>query len=281
MTASCFRVISGVANKMGACFLEGDSTVINGAQSDIGESANRLRRYAEFDRMNGAYLDWQLGLFRDYLGDRILEIGCGVGGILKRLPRCTLIHGLDVEEEVLQAAVERFRNQPEIQFSLCDLATCDDNQLMALQHAELDTVVAINVLEHIEDDVIVLQRAEQLLQPGGHLLLLVPAHQWLYGEYDRLDGHFRRYSKNTLTAVIEQTRFCVQSLRYFNAVGALGWWWQYRVLKKKIHGSTEFGMMNRLIPLLRRVEGVVAPPFGLSLAAVLRKRGELDVETGK
>ena len=81
--------------------------------TDDGSLEIRLNRYAEFDRINGPYLDWQFEQFRPYLGDRVLEIGCGVGSILERVPRCSLIKSLDVEADVLSAARQRFAAMPQ------------------------------------------------------------------------------------------------------------------------------------------------------------------------
>ena len=240
-------------------------------ESDSASLQIRLNRYAEFDRINGRYLDWQLDQVRPFLGDRILEIGCGIGGILERLPGCSLIHSLDVEEDVLAAARERFKDRSECQFSLLDISTCDQEELAELKTSRFDTILAINVLEHIEDDVTLLQRAEQLLVPGGYLLLLVPAHQWLYGDYDRLDGHYRRYSQRVLKSVVSQTSFEVHRMHYFNLLGAIGWWVHYRLLRKKMHGTRQFGFMSRMIPLMRFAERVASPPIGLSVVAVLRR----------
>jgi len=240
----------------------------------------RLNRYAEFDRINGAYLDWQLEQFLPFLGDRILEIGCGIGGILERLPPCSLIYSLDVEADVLAAAQQRFAGRPDCQFSLLDLATCSEQAFVDLKSQQFDTVLAINVLEHIQNDGIILQRVEQLLRPGGHLLILVPAHQWLYGEYDRLDGHFRRYSKNGLARLISQTKLRIRRLHYFNLLGAAGWWLHYRFLKNAMHGAGQFALMSRMIPLMKWAERIVSPPFGLSVIAVLQNPAENDNTTG-
>jgi len=231
----------------------------------------RLNRYAEFDRINGPYLDWQLEQFRPFIGDRILEIGCGIGGILERLPRCSLIRSLDVEEDVLAAARERFFSRSECRFSLLDISTCGQSELGELKTSGFDTILAINVLEHVRDDATLLQRAEQLLVPGGYLLLLVPAHQWLYGDYDRLDGHFRRYSRGMLKTVVSQTSFEVCRMHYFNLLGAVGWWIHYRLLRKTLHGAKQYRFMSLMIPFMRFAERVVSPPIGLSVVAVLRR----------
>lgn len=233
--------------------------------------AIRLNRYTEFARINGPYLDWQLDQFRPFLGDRILEIGCGIGGILGRLPCCSLIQSVDVKEDVLNVASERFTVRPECRFALLDISTCDETKLSELKGARFDTVLAINVLEHIRDDVTVFLRVEEILVPGGYLLLLVPAHQWLYGDYDKLDGHFRRYSLKSLKNLVAKTSFEVRGMYHFNIAGAIGWWVHYRLLGRTMHGRSQFRFMRFLIPLMRRIERIVSPPFGLSIVAVLRR----------
>jgi SAM-dependent methyltransferase len=187
---------------------------------------SRVARYTEFDRLNRPYLEWQLAGFRPFLGRRILEIGCGVGGILDLVGPREAVLGVDVDREVL---------------------------------------------EHVRDDLAALERLERVLAPGGHLCLLVPAHFGLYGSYDRLDGHYRRYSRSHLGILLSHTGFQVLQLRYFNAIGALGWWLNYKLLRRSIHGGAQFDLMNRVIPVARRIEALVPPPFGLSVVALCRR----------
>lgn len=233
--------------------------------------SSRLARYVHLDQANGPYLDWQLDQFRPWLGQRILEIGCGVGGIIERLGRRERIVGLDVEPEVLAHARERFRDRPECRFAVADLGALSEVERGELAAERFDTIVCINVLEHVRDDIGALLELERLLVAGGTLALLVPAHATLYGPYDRVDGHWRRYGKAHLRTLLSHTRLRVLRLRHFNAVGALGWWVQYRLLRKSVHDESHFGLMNRLIPLLRPLESWIEPPFGLSLVAVCRR----------
>jgi SAM-dependent methyltransferase len=232
---------------------------------------SRLERYAELDRANLPYLDWQLEAFRPHLGRRVLEIGCGVGGIVELLGPRELVYGIDVEADVLEYARRRFRARPECRFACADFGTLAPERLAELRAQRFDTVIAVNVLEHIRDDVGALQTVESLLVPGGVLALLVPAHPWLYGPYDELDGHFRRYSKAYLRAILRHTGLRERRMRYFNALGAVGWFVQYRLLRRPAHGTGHFGLMNRAIPLLRPLERALPPPFGLSLVAVLER----------
>jgi len=116
-----------------------------------------------------------------------------------------------------------------------------------------------------------LRRIKYILPPRGVVALLVPAHPSLYGPYDRLDGHFRRYSKADLRRLARSTGLPLLRCRYFNGIGAIGWWVQYRLLKRSIHGALQFRLMNLLIPIVRPLERWLPPPCGLSLVAVLQR----------
>jgi 2-polyprenyl-3-methyl-5-hydroxy-6-metoxy-1,4-benzoquinol methylase len=243
-----------------------------GEEGSSGDTvANRLARYVQLDRVNHPYLDWQLEQFRPWLGQRILEVGCGVGGIVALLGPRERIVGLDVDPEVLGFARERFAGRPECSFAVANVTELSNVELDELAAERFDTILCINALEHMQDDVAGLRALERLLVSGGTLALLMPAHNVLYGPYDRLDGHFRRYDKRYLRTLLGHTRLSVLRMHYFNAAGAIGWWLQYRLLKRQVHGEAQFGRMNRLLPLMRPLEAFVKPPFGLSLVAVCRR----------
>jgi 2-polyprenyl-3-methyl-5-hydroxy-6-metoxy-1,4-benzoquinol methylase len=234
-------------------------------------ASSRLARYVHLDRVNRPYLAWQLDQFRPWLGQRILEVGCGVGGIVSLLGPRERILGLDVDPEVLGHARARFADRPECSFAVLDVAALSEAQLDELAAERFDTVLCINALEHMRDDIAGLRALERLLTPGGTLALLMPAHNALYGPYDLLDGHWRRYDKGYLRTLLRHTRLSLLRMHYFNAAGAIGWWAQYRLLRKSVHGESQFDRMNRLIPLLRPLESWIKPPFGLSLVAVCRR----------
>jgi len=110
-----------------------------------------------------------------------------------------------------------------------------------------------------------------LLVPGGALALLVPAHPALFGPYDVVDGHFRRYTKAVLREVLVGAGLEVVQLYRFNSVGAIGWWVQFRLLRRDEQTQGDYKLMQMLVPLLKAVEGRLKPPVGLSLVAVARK----------
>ena len=233
--------------------------------------SSRLQRYVLFDRVNRPYLEWQMSLFLPYLGERILEIGCGVGGIVDLIPRKELIAGIDIEEEVLDFAAARHRDRAECRFERLDFTAMTADDRARLKALRFDTIVCVNLLEHIEDDGAALETMRDLLVPGGVVALLVPAHPRLYGAYDRADGHFRRYRKRELRDKLRRAGLTPSWLRHFNTVGAFGWWVKYKLLRSEIHRGTDFRLMNALIPILRPLERAIPPPFGLSLTAIARR----------
>lgn len=239
---------------------------------DARRAASRVERYLAFDRLNRPYLEWQLAGLRPYLGARVLEIGCGVGSILELLTPRERLFGLDVEPDVLGAARARFSGDPSVGFAHVDAARFTPEDIERLRAERFDSIVSLNVLEHIEDDRAVLRACAEILPTNGTLALLVPAHPALYGRYDALDGHVRRYTRRDLGMKVRAAGFELLRCRHFNAVGALGWFVQYRLLRRQIHGEGSFGLMNRLLPVLRPLERLLPPPFGLSLVALGRRK---------
>jgi SAM-dependent methyltransferase len=131
----------------------------------------------------------------------------------------------------------------------------------------LDTVVALNVVEHIEDDVGALRTIGSLLPNGGNVVILVPALQAIYGELDRELGHFRRYGRASLAAAFRQAGLTVSALFWFNRVGVAGWWFNGRVRGVKRISVEQLKQFDALVPILR-LERFLPLPFGQSLVAV-------------
>jgi SAM-dependent methyltransferase len=234
-------------------------------------SGARLNRYQVFDEVNAPYLRWQIEQVEPFMGSRLLEVGCGVGGILSQLTPREFVMGIDVEEEEVAFARNRFADRPGFEFALMDIAGLPAEDRAALKARRFNTVLCINVLEHIQDDAAAVAAMTDVLVPGGVLAILVPAHPALYGQYDAMDGHFRRYTKSALRQVLLRSGLSVERLYRFNIAGAAGWFVQYRLLRRKIHQPGHFKIMTAILPALRAVESRVKPPFGLSLVAVARK----------
>lgn len=153
-----------------------------------------------------------------YLGQHVLELGAGIGANAQALQHRRYARWLSVEpdaamvQQVTQAIAQG-------QLSPSHEAVCGTSQNLS-RDERFDTILYLDVLEHIEDDRTELQRVTDLLQPGGHVVILAPAHNFLYTPFDRKIGHFRRYDKTMLRAIVPQ-ELRIRRVHYLDSVGML------------------------------------------------------------
>jgi len=225
--------------------------------------------YVTLERMGklSRYNDWIWQSIAPHVGQRVLEVGAGIGNMTRVMYGRELIVATDVEVPYLHVLRNRFARNPSIRVERLDL-NGDDYQ--ALRPYAFDTVVCLNVLEHIENDARALQHLYDVLVPRGKLLLFVPADQALYGTIDKQVGHFRRYSREELQRVIESAGFTPEKITYLNRFGRFGWWLNGRVLKRTHMPANQSKVFDAFVPLLRRLESR-EPRKGLSLVAVATK----------
>jgi len=217
----------------------------------------------------GNYFAWQCRLVSRELGRRVVEVGCGIGNFTAQLSDRELVIALDREEACIESLRARFPARANLQTMVGDAA---NSALRDLARYRPDSVVCVNVLEHIEDDAAALRAMAEILAPGGVIVLLVPAFQALYGPIDRNLGHCRRYRRGQLAELARSAGLEIRKLHYVNAVGFFGWWINARVLKRQTQSDRQIAIFDRwIVPVLSVLEGVVHPPFGQSLLAVLRK----------
>jgi len=213
------------------------------------------------------YYEWIYHLATPFLGDSVLEVGAGVGtftGSLIRPGREVVAVEPDADLFAdLETACSESGN-----VRLINGTTSDD----ALRnHMPFDSAVLVNVLEHIDDDVAELVRLRSLVRPGGHVLVWVPSHEWLYSAFDSQIGHFRRYNRKSLQAVVEQSGLEVVDLRYVNPVGAIGWLATAKVLRRPPTARFAAESFDRfVVPWMRSMDERVELPFGQSLWLVAR-----------
>lgn len=220
------------------------------------------------------YYRWILGTFGDNVGRRVWDAGAGVGHVTELLTqRADFVLATEFTERNLETLRGRFASEAKVEVEFCDLTK---PEALELTRHELDTIVTLDVLEHLEDDRAALTRYREILQPGGALLIKVPAHQFLYGTVDEASLHYRRYGKRELREKLEGAGFHVEKLGHMNMVATLPYFLKGRVLKKQSNFSGtidqgKVGFYNKLMPWFERVEKLLPVPFGLSLVAVGRK----------
>ena len=234
------------------------------------DTDNQHEGYNTLARMETAprYNAWIGRRIRPHLGPRVLEVGAGIGTITEQIePGRELVIALEVDPFYVDRLKNRFRDKPHVRPYLSGVELADWERL----HAErIDSIVLSNVLEHIEDDAGAVRNFRHALQPGGKLIVLVPALPALFGSMDEAVGHFRRYTPATLTAALEAGGFQVETLEWMNLVGIPGWFVNSRVLKKRAVPPFQLRAYDALAPLLAEAEARVKLPVGMSLFAVAR-----------
>jgi glycosyltransferase involved in cell wall biosynthesis len=214
---------------------------------------------------------WMAELIRDYCGNRVLEIGSGAGNLTRRLiPRREYVAS-DVNPVYLQTLEALSTNRPYMKAMYCDIT--DVSSFPRLEEG-FDTVVCLNVIEHVEDDRAALMNIRSVLTDDGTAIVLVPQGQWNFGTLDEVLGHYRRYSRSTLQRLAETSGFAVKEIFEFNRVGTPAWFLNGKILRRRMFGLFQIWMLELLTPLFRLIDPVLPLP-GLSLVAVLERKEPL------
>ncbi len=201
---------------------------------------------------------WMAETIRPWLGSRVLELGAGIGNMTQHLARSRKLYvATDLDEEHLARLRVRFQSRPNLRSAICDLRDPAD---FAALGGGFDTVVCLNVLEHIEDDLRGLRNIRSALQPGGRAIVLVPQDQSIYGTLDKVLGHYRRYSAGQLRARMEEAGFRFERMLEFNRVTRPGWWLNGRILKRQDFGAFQLRAFDWLVPVWRRLDTALPWP---------------------
>ena len=220
------------------------------------------------------YYAWIAEQFSATLGSRVLDIGGGMGPLLDHvLGPSREILSIDLDPEAVEEIRQRFPMPSRVSSRVANIL--DERDLPGLIESGFDSILCVNVLEHIRDDASALAAMSRLLPSRGYLNLLVPAHPFLYGTPDELAGHFRRYRRKDLVALVRAAGFDLRDAHFFNGFGAIPYFLNARILKpKSLSGAvdTQIVLYDRyFVPVLRRLERWVRPPFGQSLIIVAQK----------
>ncbi|MDQ2974607.1 MAG: class I SAM-dependent methyltransferase [Acidobacteriota bacterium] len=222
------------------------------------------------------YHQWILDVFRPYLGKRLVEVGAGTGSFSELLAdqgarSISLVEPSGTMFQVLQDRIPQF--PATIEFNLYN-ALFEDvfDQIRMTQHP--DSIIYVNVIEHIDDDQRELKIVWRTLDAGGRVFIFVPAFQWLYGNFDKGVGHFRRYTKAELESKCRDAGFKILKSTYFDLMGVLPWWIQYRLLRASTlkPGAVKF-YDSYLVSITKAFESLVAPPFGKNLLVIGERIG--------
>lgn len=207
---------------------------------------------------------------KPYLSNNVLEVGSGIGNISKFLisfNREVIL--TDINDSYLEYLRHKFIGNPKVKVIKHNILLDDPSNL---EPFKIDTIVCINVLEHIDSDKKALENIYKILQGGGRLILFVPALRNLQGSLDEKLLHFRRYEKRELLIKLEAVNFSVEMIYYFDFFAALGWFLNGVILKRKIMSSFQVKVFDKFIPLLAKIEQKIRIPFGLSLIVICKKR---------
>jgi SAM-dependent methyltransferase len=216
------------------------------------------------------YNTWIVDQAKRHLGRRVLDAGCGAGNLTRLLLDRDLVVAVDEWPDFVNIMGESFAGVDNVAVHAADLA--DPGMPAALEQYGIDSVICSNVLEHVEDDGAALTNMATLLPPGAPIFLLVPAFMALYGEHDRADHHFRRYTKRSLRKTVAPLPLEIETDYYMNLPGFFAWFLYVRALRRELNEGG-IGLYDRVIPAIRAVEERVRPPFGQTLVAVLRTTG--------
>lgn len=230
---------------------------------------NSLEIQARLSQHAENYNFWIYETIRPYAGMRILEVGCAIGNITKYFLDRELLVSIDIEEFYVNYVSSKFASCQNFKAFVFDIV--NPGIVEALRDYHINTVLCINVLEHVEDDCSALANIYNILEPAGRLIMFLPAFSVLYGSMDKTDNHYRRYDKKEILRILSRIGFQVEASHYFNLPGFLGWFINGRLLKRKFLPINQLRIMNSFVPFLKIFEKMMPPPFGQSLFLVCKK----------
>jgi SAM-dependent methyltransferase len=217
------------------------------------------------------YLSWLARVLRPYLGYTVLELGAGIGNIAARLMGRRLLYvAAEKDPLYLHALGNRFLRTPNVSVLKLDPERPQDYQEAG---GPFDTVLCVNVLEYVDDPGAVVRSAASVLKPGGSIVVLAPQGHALYGSLDQTLGHRRRFSGAQLRSLVEEAGFTVSGMRQLNKIGALGWWFYGKLLRRRHISKLTLKIFDKTVWIWRRFDRVL-PWRGLSLIVVAAKSAE-------
>jgi len=216
---------------------------------------------------------WMYETIKPYLKGQVIEIGSGTGNIsqfaLKDNFAVTLTDIRENYRTILEVKFKGFVNLNKI--TNINIASSNFDYDYRDYVGQFDSLFCLNVIEHIKDDVLAMQNCSKLLKSDGNLIILVPAYQTLYNEFDRQLEHYRRYRISSLERIFP-SQFQVIHKQYFNFAGIFGWFISGKLLGKKKIPSGQIKLYDKLVCFFRLIDAILFNKIGLSVLVVGRKR---------
>lgn len=211
------------------------------------------------------YNRWTLKKFEEYLNGKILEVGCGIGNFTNDLSKYGQIYAIDLNENYIKQLQKKVGNRIEVGIGDIESGT------YFFDNKKFNSIVCINVLEHIENDLKSLKNMYSLLEKEGYLILLVPAFAFLYGEIDKAIGHYRRYDLKKIIYLLKKVGFTITKVKKINFLGAIGWWFSSKILSDNKVSEEKIKIFNKVSPFILPLEDIIEPPFGTSILVIAKK----------
>ena len=212
---------------------------------------------------------WLYDTIAPFCTGKILEIGSGLGNISKYfIENNKHIVLSDIRTNYCQFLETQFHLNEHNLIKNLDLVDPAINEKFGDRFDSFDTVFALNVVEHIENDELAIENCLKFLKPGGTLIVLVPAYQFLYNSFDKVLGHYRRYTKSHLKRSFLKKGLLIRSAKYFNASGMIGWFVSGMIQKNKTIPRSQMHLYNRLVPLFKIIDKCLLNQTGLSVIVI-------------
>jgi len=178
---------------------------------------------------------------------------------------------IDIEQSYIDYlnAKYSFRDKQNFNVFRADIQNIDSSPFTATMY---DTIICLNILEHLKNDRKAVENMISLLQPGGRLIILVPALSTLHGSMDVSFGHYRRYNKKQLKILMQGKNLDIVKFYYLNFLGLFGWFINGRIFKNEELPENQTKIFDKLVPFLGFAEKIIKPPLGQSLILIARKK---------
>ncbi len=206
---------------------------------------------------------------KDFCGQKVLEIGGHIGSFTYLLKNKHEVTTIDSDDTSISILSNRFQNSLNVEVVKWDVTKEAPGPI---KNKTFNTIVAINVLDHIKDDVTLLKKFHSMLPKKGNVVLMTTNHHSLFSKMDTMLGHYRRYNKKELSKKLTEAGFEIEKIYTYNFAGYLGWLLFAKLFKKTTlpQQAKFFDLFARFyLPIERHL---ITPPVGLSLIAVAKKR---------